>query len=88
MKDIYQVGFIIDYIEGDRSIERIPIEHETTTDDFLHVVKQDETLTSIAHLYYGFSRSWYVIADTNNIINPFELEIGQSLVIPNKKLIQ
>jgi nucleoid-associated protein YgaU len=88
MKEIYNENFIIDYKEGDRSKERIPIEHNTTIDDLLHIVTQDETLISIAHLYYGFSKVWYVIADVNNIVNPFELEIGQSLIIPNEKLIK
>jgi nucleoid-associated protein YgaU len=88
MEDIYNDNFIIDYNEGDRSRERIPIEHDTTIDDVLHTVIQDETLISIADLYYNFSRAWYVIADVNNIINPFELEIGQSLIIPDKKFIR
>ena len=42
-----------------------------------------ETLQNIAYRYYGDSGKWYLIAEANNILNPFqELEPYQILRIP------
>jgi nucleoid-associated protein YgaU len=46
-------------------------------------LKEGETLQNIAYRYYGDSGKWYIIAEYNNIINPFtELKGGMVLMIP------
>lgn len=83
--DIYNNGYIINYVEGDRSLERTKIKHIEDIDDTTHTVIGGETLPSIAYKYYGTSRLWYLIADVNtHIINPFLLIPGEELLIPNK----
>lgn len=49
----------------------------------LHIVTDGQTLFSIADTYYGDFRKWYLIAEKNpNITNPFVLQNGMELVIP------
>ena len=85
--NIYSEGFIINYNEGDSSLERIPFEYEATSDDSLYTIKQDDTLITIANKFYGNGRYWFIIADINEIINPFDLEVGTNLIIPSKKVL-
>lgn len=48
-----------------------------------HIVKEGETLQSIAYQYYGDSGYWTRILSYNRIINPFNLEPYTRLFIPN-----
>lgn len=48
----------------------------------VHVVKQGESLWSIAAEKYGDASQWRPIADENKIINPRKLEIGKEITIP------
>jgi nucleoid-associated protein YgaU len=48
-----------------------------------HVVEKGESLWTIATKYYGSGYEWNKIAKENNIGNPSEIEIGQSLVLPS-----
>ena len=72
------------YDEGDYSLDRNPVIYTDSPDDVYHIVKEDDTLTSISHKYYGTGRYWYIIADKNNILDIFYLTLGSMLVIPNK----
>lgn len=47
-----------------------------------HIVKEGETLQSIAHKYYGDSGYWHRLVAFNHIINPFSLEPYTKLYIP------
>lgn len=47
-----------------------------------HIVKEGETLQSIAYQYYGDSGYWTMISSYNRIINPFNLEAYTRLFIP------
>lgn len=47
-----------------------------------HIVKEGETLQSIAYQYYGDSGYWTAISSYNRIINPFSLETYTRLFIP------
>ena len=46
------------------------------------IVKEGDTLSSIAGQEYGDSKNWRPIAEMNQIENPLSLEVGQSLKIP------
>ena len=64
-----------------RDIEEIPIKNS----DIYHKVKSIEVgrLDLIAHNYYNNSLLWWVLAQANNIYNPFEgMEAGMILRIP------
>lgn len=78
----YKDAYIIDYKDGDVSLERIPytVLNSNLT---VHTVLPGETIQSIAYKYYGDSGLWYRIADINSIYNPFvEIQEGVQLYIP------
>jgi len=81
--DVYSDSYIINYKEGDRSLQRREIEHLGDINDKFHVVKQGETLTSISYKFYKNPRLWFIICDANTILNPLDIESGDELLIPN-----
>ena len=79
----YDKGFTLNYGDGDYSLESYPLLIPSSPNDFQHTLKEGETLQNIAYRYYGDSGKWYIIAEYNNIINPFtELKGGMVLMIP------
>lgn len=79
----YDNGFTLNYGDGDYSLESYPLLIPSSPNDFQHTLKEGETLQNIAYRYYGDSGKWYIIAEYNNIINPFtELKGGMVLMIP------
>lgn len=54
----------------------------------LHTLKEGETLQELAAFQYGDSGLWYIIAEANNILNPFkELKPGMILLIPTSYVV-
>ena len=54
----------------------------------LHTLREGETLQGLAAFIYGDSGLWYIIAEANNILNPFkELEPSMILLIPTNYVI-
>lgn len=49
-----------------------------------HIVAQGETLFLIAEKYYGDGKLMNKIIEANHIVNPDRIEIGTTLIIPNK----
>jgi len=79
----YDGAVALKYDEGDYSLEVTPPSVPYTNNDKQHTVLDGETLQNIAYRYYGDSGRWYLIAEANNILNPFqELEPYQILRIP------
>lgn len=83
VKDPYSNALIISFPEGDFALERIPSRFVDNLDDELHIVQDEETLTSIAQKFYKDGKYWYLIADKNNLLDIFTLYTGQQLIIPN-----
>ena len=81
--DLYSNGITINYKEGDTSLQRKTIVHREDLEDKSYIIRQDDTLSSIANKFYNEPLYWYIIADVNNIDNPFILETGKSIIIPN-----
>lgn len=48
----------------------------------VHVTSAGDTLTGLATAYLGDPALWRLIADANNVQDPFDLGIGRSLLIP------
>jgi nucleoid-associated protein YgaU len=48
-----------------------------------YTVVQGDTLWSIAEAHYGDGFQWTEIAKANNLTNPSQIEVGDSLVLPN-----
>ena len=79
----YNNAYALKYNDGDYSLEAKPPIVPESPNDIQHTVKDGETLQNIAFRYYGDSGKWYLIAEANNILNPFqELEPYQILRIP------
>ena len=47
-----------------------------------HTVRDNETLLSISNDFYQDSAKWYLIAEVNNLEDPFELVTGTILNLP------
>jgi nucleoid-associated protein YgaU len=67
---------------GDLSADRIPFTYQPSNKDVLHTIIEGDRLDTLAFKHYQSSNLWYVIADVNGIINPFELTVGDSILIP------
>jgi nucleoid-associated protein YgaU len=78
----YNNSRVIKFKEGDFNLIRIPFVYNPSNQDKVHTVIEGDRLDTLAHKFYGNSRLWHIIADSNDIINPFELEIGIQLIIP------
>lgn len=50
----------------------------------VHVFNASETISGLAHRYYGDWRLWRRIAERNNIVDVRRIEPGTQLLIPPK----
>lgn len=80
---IYSKGYIVDYDEGDFSLQRSTVKHIDDIEDKAYTIIEGDELTSISFRFYGVPTYWYIIADVNNILNPFDLTVGDNIIIPN-----
>lgn len=80
---LYERGFIYKFPDGDLSLERKPIIYPRRVTDTYHVVKEGQSLIDIAVENYDDPFLWYVIADVNNIDDPFNIPSNTTLLIPN-----
>ena len=69
----------------DRKIYTI---NDVDDDAVEHTVEGEETLDSIAALYYNDERLWWLIADVNDILFGFDIEPGDVLVIPDQSIVR
>ena len=82
--DTYTNSYVVNFPEGDQSLERIRFTHREDINDKLYTIIEGDTLTSLAFRFYGDSKLWYIIADINeNINNPLELDWGINIIIPD-----
>lgn len=79
----FVTGFIITYKEGDQSLERTQITYIPSINDKLHPVTNWDSLSDLSYDYYGTSKFWWVIADINNIFDPFDLTPNTNIIIPD-----
>jgi nucleoid-associated protein YgaU len=82
--DLYSTGYIVQLPDGRQLLKREKYTSNSTTDkDITHTIKDNENIWDIASRYYQDDLYWKVIADVNNIENPFELTPGQEIIIPD-----
>lgn len=84
----FVTGFVMLYNEGDSSLERIPLKYTPSPNDKLHKVTRWDNLSDLSFDYYGSSKWWWVIADVNNVFDPFNLTSNESIIIPDLDLIK
>jgi len=80
---LYNKGYIVNYPDDEQSLQRDLLLYKEDIEDKSYMVVEGDTLTSIAYKFYKSPLKWYVIADVNEIVNPFNLKIGDEIVIPN-----
>lgn len=74
-------SYKVKYQDGEVSLERWG--HNNLEDSgIVHTVLDGQTLQEISYIYYRDSGRWGDIATFNDIYDPFELEIGSSIIIP------
>lgn len=91
--DLYYSGTIIEFSNGESIVERELLNYNSSQPDVYHTVKQGETITQIAYMYYKdftpqATHYWKYIADVNNILNPLDIRelVGYEILIPNYQL--
>lgn len=84
--DTYTNGYIIQYPEGDKSLQRKRIVHQEDLNDRAYTIKDGDKLTTLSYRFYGNPLLWFLIADANEIDNPFELTTGTNIIIPNQNI--
>lgn len=88
--NLYSTGKIIVFNDGSKILVREKLKLEQFVSYQIHIVKQNDELTNLAHNYYkdkveDASKYWWLIADVNDIFDPFRLDlyIGKKIAIPN-----
>ena len=78
----YDRSVVFSFDEGDFNLVREVYVYRESNGDMVHEVIDGERLDTIAFKHYGNSKLWYIIADSNEITNPFDIEVGRKLIIP------
>lgn len=79
----FVTGYVVNYKEGDTSLERVPIVYTPSINDKLHPVTNWDNLSDLSFDNYGTSKLWWVIADVNQIFDPFNLTPNTNIIIPD-----
>ena len=79
----YTIGYLINYKEGDQSLERFKLKYKPSINDKIHRITDFDNLWNLAFDFYQDSKLWWVIADINNIEDPFILKMNDNLIIPD-----
>jgi len=82
-RKMYDRSLVVNYPQGDSSLEILPEVYIPSHLDKTHVVVSGDTLARIAEDYYGSPEPWFIIMQANEIIKPWELTPGTTLIIPN-----
>ncbi|MEM9345225.1 MAG: LysM peptidoglycan-binding domain-containing protein [Planctomycetota bacterium] len=61
-----------------------PIPPDPGTIPRTYTVEAGDTFASIAEKFYGEERAWFDIAQANPSIDPKRLQVGQTIVLPNR----
>src|SRR6478609_5130486 len=82
--DLYSTGYIIPLADNKSILKRTKFTYiPTSTRDISHTVTDNDRIWDIANRYYRKPLLWKIIADVNNIFNPFILTPGQKLIVPD-----
>lgn len=86
---LYEIGYIVNYSEGDMSLHRTPISFNDSIYNTYHITSEGDTLLSIAQKYYKDQFLWYIIADANPLLvfDLFNLPTNLSILIPSRETL-
>ena len=84
----YHYGRIVDFKDGQLSLDRTLLNIPNSPLDRIYIIKSGDELSVLAHRFYGDSKYWWILADKNKLENPFILEEGTTLIIPDLIIAQ
>lgn len=81
----YINGKIVLFDDNTLALYRGKLVYKESPLDRYYVVSEEDTLPNIAGSkeIYSNSKLWWVIAEVNQIMDPFDLPVGLTLIIPN-----
>jgi len=85
--NLFITGFITNFSDGTRLLERKVIQLTPNTPFKSYPVKDTDTLLGIAKRFYGDCKYWFILADVNNVEFPMEVESGTIIKIPDLKYV-
>jgi len=74
---------IIRFKDSTEFIEDTSLDSLSVKTQEIYRVREDDTLLSISTQFFQTTTNWYRIANHNDLVDPFELTIGQLLNIPD-----
>lgn len=80
--DLYANGTIIEYDDGTMVLERPITSYTPQIGDSYYEVQQGDEWDILAYLQYTNSKLWHLLANSNNVINPFD-PLPDTIVLPN-----
>jgi len=80
--DLYAQGSITEFDDGSVLLERTIAPYTPQIGDDYYETISDDNYDTLAYLKYDNSKLWHVIANANNIINPFDV-LPNTVVFPN-----
>lgn len=94
--NLYARGAFIQFPDGSQLVARERLQWKGEIGDRYYEVKQGDELSNIAWRMYQYragdnaSELWWVLADVNDIINPFDMDLweGRTMLIPDYDKLQ
>lgn len=62
---------------------RAPLSLAPADDDGVHVWHDGDSLEAVASTLLGDPALWWILADVNEIVDPFEIAVGTRLRVPS-----
>lgn len=84
----YFTGVVSVFDDGSVALDPGDFNYQKSDQDRYYTVIDEENLNAISFKAYGNAKLWHILAKVNNIFNPFELESGSTLLIPDLDHVQ
>jgi hypothetical protein len=82
---LYSDGILNKFSDGRSQLTRTRVRILPKVNDFWHLLSEGESIFELANRFYGNQAIWWLIADANLIVKPFDIEglAGRYLLIPD-----
>ena len=80
---MYNSHIVVVFKDGTKWLEDLDFLRSTSAPETTVMVTEGMTLFSLSYRFYQTHGYWDIIGKRNNILNPFELEPGTLLIIPD-----
>lgn len=79
----YFTGVVSVFSDGSVALDPGDLVYQKSEQDRYYTIIDEESLNAIAFKAYGDSKLWHILAKVNNLFDPFNLESGSTLLIPD-----